>query len=611
MARAREVERESSRSPREEALLARERRVARTARLQAITAALSRAIAPDEVARTFVERALDAIGAHEGGVWLVDADGRTASLLHEIGIAPEQRARFERLSLDGELAPVAACISGSEPLFAESRREAEARWAVLWRSRPPKTAAAGEYAFACLPLEAEGRCIGAASFVVRERRRFDEDDRVFLIVLARQAAQALLRARLFQSERIARAEAEAAERRAAFLAQASALLASSLEWETTVASVARLAVPRIADWCVVDLPEGLGRGGKPVTVAHADPEKREIARALRERYPPDPDANTGVAEVMRTGRSELYPSIPDELLVQAARSEEHLRFLREVGMTSAMIVPLWARGRALGAISLVSAESGRRYAAADLAMAEELGRLVGVAFENARLYQDAQRAIRARDEVLAVVSHDLKNPLEAVMLSAALLLRTGESPRVLRYAETVQRSASRMDRLIRELLDLSSIDAGRFRVEPRPERIHDVVEEALAVLAPLANEKDVALRAEGPDDEDPVPLDRERILQVLSNVVGNAVQFSPRGGAVEVRTSLAPNRARIEVTDDGPGIAGEDLPHVFDRFWKSHSRRGTGLGLAIARGIVEAHGGQIWVESRVGEGSTFVFTLPR
>jgi signal transduction histidine kinase len=611
MARGRQLERESARTPREEALLARERRVARTARLQAITAALSRAVTPDDVARTLVERALDAIGAHEGGVWLVDPGGRTASILHQTGLEPAMRERFGHLPLDAaEPAPVAVCVASCEPLFAESRREAEARWPMLWRGRAGEAAPA-EYAFACLPLEAEGRCIGAASFILRERRRFDEDDRVFLIVLARQAAQALLRARLFESERTARAQAEAAERRAAFLAQASALLASSLEWEATVASVARLAVPGIADWCAVELSDALAKGTGPVVVAHVDPAKVALARALRERYPPDPDAPTGVPAVMRTGRPEMYPSIADELLVGIARDEEHLRVLREVGMTSAMCVPLWARGRALGAVTLVAAESGRHYGPADLAMAEELGRLVGVAFDNARLYADAQRAIRAREEVLAVVSHDLKNPLEAVMLSAALLLRTGESPRVQRYAETVQRSAARMDRLIRELLDLSSIDAGRFRVEPRPERLHDVIEEALAVLSPLANEKDVILRAEPPERDEEVPLDRERILQVLSNVVGNAVQFSGRGGTVTVRSAVLADRARVEVADDGPGIAEEDLPHVFDRFWKSHSRRGTGLGLAIARGIVEAHGGELSVESRVGEGSKFVFTLPR
>ena len=197
------------------------------------------------------------------------------------------------------------------------------------------------------------------------------------------------------------------------------------------------------------------------------------------------------------------------------------------------------------------------------------------------------------------------------MLSAALLLRSPESPRVRRYAEAVQRAAVRMDRLIRELLDLSSMEAGRFRVEKRPQPLEPIVAEALAVLSPLAAEKAVALGTEGLPLDEAVPLDRERVLQVVSNLIGNAVQFAPHGGHVVVRARLGPEEARLEVQDDGPGIAPDDLPRVFDRFWKSNSLRGTGLGLTIARGVVEAHAGKIWVESRVGEGSTFVFTLPR
>jgi signal transduction histidine kinase len=314
--------------------------------------------------------------------------------------------------------------------------------------------------------------------------------------------------------------------------------------------------------------------------------------------------------VIRTGRSELYPVVDDAVLSRAIADPAQLRLARELGMTSAMIVPLSARGRTLGAITFIAAESGRRYGPADLATAEELGRRAGIAVDNARLFDDLQRAIRARDEVLAVVSHDLKNPLESVLLSASLLLRAPEPAQVRRYAETVHRSAARMDHLIRELLDLSRMDAGRFAVELRPERLEGLVEEALAVLAPVAQERGVTLSASGAPLPDAVPCDRERILQVLSNLVGNALSFAPRGGRVAVSLALAEREARVEVRDDGPGIPAEDLPHVFDRFWKSRSR-GTGLGLAIVKGIVDAHGGRVGVDSRVGEGAAFAFTLPR
>jgi signal transduction histidine kinase len=580
------------------------------ARLQAITAALSRAVTPEDVARTLVERGLEAVHADESGVWLVDADGKHASLVDAAGLARAAEERYRRLPLSASSPePLAQAIHRGEAVFASSRAEAERRWPDLaaGRTTPPD---APDYAFACLPLEAEGRAIGGVSFVFRGPRPFHYDDRVLLLVISRQAAQALLRARLFESELVARADAEAARQRASFLASASEILASSLDWQGTLATIARLAVPGIADWCAVDVPETLARGGDAVAVAHVDPAKVEMAREWRRRWPPDPHALHGAPAVIRTGRSELYEEISDELLVKAVPDPAQLRVVRELGFRSAMIVPLAARGKTLGAITFVAAESGRRFGEADLAMVQELGRHAGLAADNARLYDEAQRAIRARDDVLAVVSHDLKNPLEAVTLSAALLLRAPESPRVRRYAEALQRSASRMDRLIRDLLDLSSIDAGKFRVELRPERLEGIVEEALAVLAPIAAEKGVVLGASGTRLPEELLCDRERVLQVLSNLVGNAIQFAPRGGHVSVSALAVGPAVEVSVTDDGPGIPPDDVPHLFDRYWKSRSRRGTGLGLAIARGIVEAHGGQIRVESAPGAGSRFAFTLP-
>lgn len=578
----------------------------RTAQLQTITAALSRAVTRGDVARALVERALDAVGAQEGALWLVERGGGSARLVHAAGMPAEERASQEVLPLERAAGPVPASMAAGEAQYLGSRRELVERYPRGGRQdRLP------ELALAAVPLEAEGRCLGALALVFHAPRHFDEEERVFLAVLARLAAQALARARLYESERAARAEAEGAHRRAAFLAEASALLASSLDWEETLASVARLAVAGVADWCWVELPEGLAAGAPPVVVAHVDPARAELSAAWRRRFPPDPAAPSGAPAVMRTGRSELYPELPGALLGGDGGDPEDLAAARALETCSAMVVPLSARGRTLGAITLVASRADRRYGPDDLAMAEELGRRAGLAMDNARLYDEAQRAIRARDDVLAIVSHDLKNPLEAIYLSSALLLRAAVAPRLRRYAETIQRSAGRMDRLIRELLDLSSIEAGRFRVEPRPEPLDAVVEEALAGLSPLAQERGIALGADTAGASEPVPCDRERILQVLSNLVGNALQFTPRGGHVSVRAALGPAQARVEVRDDGPGIPAAQLRRVFDRYWKSGSRRGTGLGLSIAKGIVEAHGGSIEVESVVGAGSTFRFTLPR
>jgi signal transduction histidine kinase len=603
VARSEDVDRGAARSV--AALRARASHAARTSRLQSITAALSRAVTREEVARTLVERALGALGAEGGGLWAFDPAG-DARLVFGAGLADAERSRWERVALGyGSTVPIADALLRAEPVFAASRAEAEARWPGLAEGARP----ADDYAFACLPLEAEGRVVGGVSFVFRGRpHRFEYDEQVFMLVVARLAAQALLRAQLYDSERAARADAEAARQRATFLAEASAIAASSLDWRETLAAVARLAVPQIADWCCVDAPESLAPGAPPLAAAHVDPAEVERALACRRRWPPGLEAPAGAGAVVRSGRPELHEALSGGA-VEAG--DEALRALLDLGMTTALIVPLSARGRTLGAITLARAGRGPAFGPADLAMAEELGRRAGLAVDNARAWEEAQRAIRARDEVLAVVSHDLKNPLEAVLLSASLLLKAPDPARVRRYAEAVQRSASRMDRLIRELLDVSRMDAGRFEVELAPERLEEIVEETLLVLAPLAAEKEIRLSAAGGPLGVEIRCDRERVGQVLSNLVGNAVAFTPRHGRVTVRLALDEHGAEVSVTDDGPGIRPDDLPHVFDRYWKSQSRRGTGLGLAIARGIVEAHGGRIGVQSRVGVGSTFSFTLPR
>jgi signal transduction histidine kinase len=589
-------------------LRAQARHAARTARLQTITAALSCAVTREEVARALVERALAALGADESALWSLEPGDAEPRLVFGAGFDRDAPGAVpERHEVPCALPVLAEALRRGEPVFVASRTDAAARSPGDVRAGRPDAVVR---AFACVPLEAEGRVTGGVTVVFRTPHRFDYDEQVFLLVVARLGAQALLRARLFDSERVARAEAEAARQRAAFLAESSALLSSSLEWEATLASIAKLAVPAIADWCSVEVPESLAAGA-PIAVAHVDPAKAEQALAWRRRCPPDPAAPSGPLAVIRTGRAELYGEIPDPLHVAQAEDPEQLRTIRELGMTSAMVVPLSARGRTLGAITFAAGESRRRFGAADLAMAEELGRRAGVAVDNARLWEEARRAIRARDEVLEVVSHDLKNPLEAVLLSAGLLLRSSDAPGVRRHAQVVMRSAARMDRLIRDLLDLSRMDAGRFRVDPRPEHLDGIVEEAIEGLAPLALEKEVALSAMSTPLVGEIRCDRERVLQVLSNLVGNAIAFAPRHGHVQVRMSLHVEEAEVAVADDGPGIPPEDLPHVFERWWKGRAHGGTGLGLAIARGIVDAHGGRLRVESRLGAGSTFAFTLPR
>lgn len=226
------------------------------------------------------------------------------------------------------------------------------------------------------------------------------------------------------------------------------------------------------------------------------------------------------------------------------------------------------------------------------------------------LKQKAEAATRVRDEVLATVSHDLKNPLGTIYTSAALLLDMEMSPDAQRrQIEIIRRTAKRMDRLIQDLLDVSRMEAGRFSVEPQPESARSMVLEARELLGSIALARNITLESALPEEDVTVPADRHRVLQVFSNLIGNAVKFTPEGGRVTVSAHVREDVIEFAVSDTGVGIAEENLPRIFDRFWHGGEGGGSGLGLAIARGIVEAHGGTIWAESR-GQGSTFAFTLP-
>jgi PAS domain S-box-containing protein len=588
---------------REWELLDRERRAAlRLARLQALTAALSEAVAPADVARAALEHVRGALGARNGAVWVTDGDG-AANLVRAVGYAPEQ------VIPPGARHPTPETLRTAEPVWIESRGELAACYPDLGAP-----ATGDEISVACLPMKVKGQVIGAMSFTLSGERAFTPDERSFLLVAVRHTAQALERARLYEAERRARAEAVAAGERAAFLNEASALLSSSLEHEATLTGLARLAVPRFADWCSIEMVEDPASGQGPVVVAHEAGARMELARDLWRRHPADTSAPSGSTEAAVLGaRSELYEDIPDSFLVASARDGEHLRRLRELRLHSAMVVPVIARGKALGAITLVSAESGRHYGAADLEMTKHLARRTGLAIDNARLYEQAQEAVRAREEVVAIVSHDLKNPLNAILMSAGLLRRSSaDLVRVHQQADAIERSVHRMRSLVRDLLDLARLEAGRFTLDRQSHAVGPLATEALALLQPLAQQKGLLLEADTvPAGTAHALCDRERVMQVFSNLVGNAIAFTPQGGRVTVQARANDSEIAFSVADTGPGIPPDEQRLVFERFWKSRSsRQGTGLGLSIAKGIVEAHGGRIWVESRQGEGALFLFTLP-
>lgn len=411
------------------------------------------------------------------------------------------------------------------------------------------------------------------------------------------------------------AAAEDARRRSAFLAEAGIVLSSSLDYEATLAHLAGLAVPTIADWCIVDLlaADGLIR---PLAIRHTEPEKQALMQQMQAEPPLIPGSVLQLADVLRTGRSVLLPTISAAELRAHARSAAHLAALRSLGLKSGMIVPLVLDGRVIGAISLGSSASGRQFGEQDLALAEELARRAAVAIGHAWLFRDAQQAIRSRQEVLAVVSHDLRNPLTTVSMAAGLIARLVSYDEggalIQQQAETILTAANRMNRLIRDLLDLAAINAGRLSLELQAWSVRQILDEARQLLQAMAEDKGLQLEWRPAEPLPPLRGDRERILQVLSNLVGNAIKFTPAGGRVVVGAALADGMVVFSVCDTGPGIPCDEQPMIFERYWRAQATpaRSTGLGLAISKGLVEAHGGRIWVDSTPGLGSTFSFTIP-
>jgi PAS domain S-box-containing protein len=407
------------------------------------------------------------------------------------------------------------------------------------------------------------------------------------------------------------------EARLRFLADAAEKLAATFDYEASVAEVVRQAVPLVADVAFVDLVAE-NRQLSRVEIAFADPGKRALRpTALAPALVPPPGGESPQAQVLRTGQPILVTeATPAPLAGALAHGPGHELLTQSA--RSLAFVPLVARGQSLGVLTLVMAESGRSYGGADLIYAQDLARRAAMAIDAARLYAVAQRAVRSRDELLSMVSHDLNNPLNSITLSASALahsLRAGDPSKAERHLAAIDRGAQRIQRLAADLLDLASLEAGRLAIVPSAHGIDALLDDALAAFAPLVADKELVLTVERPEHlaGREVRCDRERVLQILGNLVGNATKFTPRGGRLVLRLEVDEHAVGFSVRDSGPGIAPEHLPHIFERYWQldANHKLGRGLGLFIAKGLVEAHGGTISVDSVVGEGTTVSFRLPQ
>jgi signal transduction histidine kinase len=448
------------------------------------------------------------------------------------------------------------------------------------------------------------RPFGVLGAHTTRHRTFTRDDLNFMQAMANVLAAAIERR---HSEDVLR-----------FLAEASEVLTSSMEYEQRVATVARLAVPRLADWCTVNVVDEQGHLRR-VGTAHVDPAKEPLLNAMRAHFPPDPGASHGLPKVIRTGQPELHPEVTPEFVHEYAPHAEHRHLLETLGFSSYMSVPLIARGKILGAISFASMASGRRFTSEDLALAEELASRAALAIDNARLYEDVQQAIKMRDDYLATLSHDLRTPLTAIKGSAqfgrrmAERLQRPELEQVLEAFQRIDETATRMAELMNELLDLSRLDTGQPL--PLDRRATDVV--ALVQRIAVESQRLTArhrIVVERPETELIGNWDGPRLERVMNNLIGNAIKYSPNGGDVTVSITRSDDAALLHVRDRGIGIPPADLAHVFDRFYRARNVEGritgTGIGLAASRQVVDQHGGSISVDSEEGVGTTVTVRLP-
>ena len=397
-----------------------------------------------------------------------------------------------------------------------------------------------------------------------------------------------------------------------FLADAGEMLSSTLDYPTVLERVVRIAVPALADLCIADVLDENGRLQR-LEVAFGSPEKQlALAERVKESaLRPGPQA---LQRRVATSRSPVLFERTEEPFFLSGLSEEDSDLVRAIGPRSMIIVPLMVRRKLLATLTFIVTESKRHYASEDVLFFQDIARRTAVAADNARLHTQVQRAIRIRENLLGVVSHDLRDLLGVVDMASAVLLKspvaTDRRIQSRKSAEMIHRTAEKMTRLVADLLDSVGIVSGHLAVDRKPCPLLPLVREALEGFQAIAS---VRLECDLAGVSDLVlTCDRERILQVLTNLIGNAIKFSPQEGTVTVRAQPKGNEVWFSVGDTGAGIPSEELPHIFEQFWQAAktSSLGVGLGLTIAKGIIEAHGGRIWAESEMGAGTTIHFTLP-
>jgi PAS domain S-box-containing protein len=472
-----------------------------------------------------------------------------------------------------------------------------------------------------VPLLARGTALGAISFVrARPGEPYDSDDLHVAEQLGRRAGLSLDNSRLYSEARAIEASLRRSNELIRFVADASAEMADNLDYEESLRRLAGLAVPQFADWCAVDILEPAG-GLKRIAAIHSDPAMVKVANDLAECHPADMSADSASLRLLRTGESVLYREISDETVSGFATREPGVRFMRKLGLKSAMVVALSSRSRVFGSLTFGVGDAARRYNEADLAMAEELARRAGIAVENARLYteglqreKDLVRANEAKDEFLGLMSHELRTPI-TVIHGGARVLRARAS---MLNEETrddmlgdIERESERLARMLENLLALARVELDQ-ETTVEPVLVQRLVKRIIDSAGSAAGSRQIDFQTD--PNLPAVAAEPSYFEHVVRNLISNAEKYSPPGQPIEVRLSHDNGKAAIRVMDRGFGIAPDETERIFERFYRSDRTAklagGAGMGLAVCKRLIEAMGGHIWATPREGGGLEAGFSLP-